>query len=79
MPRLSVEADRADATAVAFEASLGIIEARAFKEKEPNPPRIQHEREDGGSALRRSEADRQGLAAFVHHQSRAWKACPQLP
>jgi hypothetical protein len=41
-----------------------IIERHAFEKEEPDPSRVQHQREHGAAAFRRGDANWQGLPAL---------------
>ena len=46
------------------EAAFRIIERHAFEKEEPDPSRVQHQREHGAAAFRRGDANWQGLPAL---------------
>jgi hypothetical protein len=73
-----VQADGADLIATAFEAALRIIERYAFEKEEPDPSRIENQREHGRVAVERGEPDPQKLAALKDQLFRAGEAFAEL-
>src|SRR6185295_4774136 len=73
-----VEADRADLVAAALEARFGIVERDAFEEEEPDPTRIEDDREHRVAALGRGESNAEQLASLEDQQPRAGIAFSQL-